>query len=305
MTGMGHLWAILLAAGEGSRVRSLITDRGGHPVPKQYWALDGRESLLRNALARAEQFIPKTRILAVVAPDHQEWWEHDLEDLPPYNVLVQPCNRGTACGLLLPLLQIQRRDPSARVLVLPSDHYVEDETRLGNAMVFADRAATQRGDQVVLLGMTPSQGGGEYGWIVPAGPEKADHTAGVGSFVEKPPPLVAKQLAERGGVWNSLIFVSTLRALIEAYSRAVPNLLATFADWNRDSPRGVEGLSDLYGRLPSVDFSRGVLEASESILRVVTVSGSGWVDIGTPETLRAFLPGSESAQGQTASPLSA
>lgn len=290
MTGMGHLWAILLAAGEGRRVRPLIRGRDGRPIPKQYWALDGRESLLRIALARAEHLVPKTRILAVVAPHHQAWWERDLHDLPPHNVLVQPCNRGTACGLLFPLLQIQRRDPSARVLVLPSDHFVEDENRLRNAMVFAKRAAAHRQDRVVLLGMVPDRREGEYGWIIPDGPERPDRTTGVGAFVEKPAPLVARRLAQEGGVWNSLILVATLPALIEAYSRAAPDLLAVFAAWNRDSGRGREGLDILYQDLRDMDFSRDILEASASLLRVVTVSESGWVDVGTPDMLRDFLP---------------
>jgi mannose-1-phosphate guanylyltransferase len=174
--------------------------------------------------------------------------------------------------------------------VLPSDHFVEDENRLRNAMVFAERAAAHRPDRVVLLGMVPDRQEGEYGWILPDGPERPDRTTGVGSFVEKPAPTVARRLAQQGGVWNSLILVAALPALIEAYSRAAPDLLAVFAAWNRDSGRGREGLENLYQDLWAVDFSRDILEASESLLRVVTVSGSGWVDVGTPDTLRAFLP---------------
>jgi len=32
----GHLWVIVLAAGDGTRVAALTTDASGGPVPKQY-----------------------------------------------------------------------------------------------------------------------------------------------------------------------------------------------------------------------------------------------------------------------------
>src|SRR5262245_3901959 len=43
-TGMNydtHDWAIVLAAGEGTRLRSLTTMADGVPVPKQFCSLDG------------------------------------------------------------------------------------------------------------------------------------------------------------------------------------------------------------------------------------------------------------------------
>jgi len=119
-----HLWAILLAAGDGLRVRSFTTDARGASIPKQYCAFDGRHSMLRWAVNRAARLVPKRQIVAVVARQHQRLWQRELSDLAPENLLVQPQNKGTAAGLLLPLLDILRRDPQATILVLPSDHFV-------------------------------------------------------------------------------------------------------------------------------------------------------------------------------------
>ena len=49
-------------------------------------------------------------------------------------LIVQPMNRGTANGILLPLLHIEARDPDARIVILPSDHYVRDESILVTAL---------------------------------------------------------------------------------------------------------------------------------------------------------------------------
>jgi CTP:molybdopterin cytidylyltransferase MocA len=40
-----HLWALVLAAGEGRRIRHLTTDAAGRSVPKQYASLDGEVSI--------------------------------------------------------------------------------------------------------------------------------------------------------------------------------------------------------------------------------------------------------------------
>jgi mannose-1-phosphate guanylyltransferase len=102
-------WALVLAAGEGSRLRALTTTNGV-AVPKQFCSLQGGPSLLQEALHRAEAVAPRTRICTIVAEQHRRWWQGPLWALPSQNIIVQPENRGTAAGLLLPLLHIEARD---------------------------------------------------------------------------------------------------------------------------------------------------------------------------------------------------
>src|SRR6185369_7538261 len=92
-------WAIVLAGGAGTRLHSLARDRQGRPVPKQYCSLRGGRSLLGDALARAERLVPRSRVLAVVAAEHSQFWAVELAHLPVHNVIVQPQNRGTAPGI--------------------------------------------------------------------------------------------------------------------------------------------------------------------------------------------------------------
>ena len=99
-------WAIVLAAGDGTRLRDLTTDPSGQTIPKQFCSLDGDVSLLQLALSRAEQVAPWDRVTTVVAAQHEDWWLRPLQTLPGRNVIVQPRNRGTAIGTLLPLLSI-------------------------------------------------------------------------------------------------------------------------------------------------------------------------------------------------------
>ena len=58
---MKNIWALVLAAGEGSRLRALTT-HGGIAVPKQFCSLQGGPSLLQEAILRAEAVVPRQRI---------------------------------------------------------------------------------------------------------------------------------------------------------------------------------------------------------------------------------------------------
>src|SRR5688572_14911561 len=134
-----NTWALVLAAGEGSRLRTLTTDSNGLAVPKQFCSLQGGPSLLQEALHRAQAVVPRERICTVVAEQHRRWWQGALWWLPAANIFVQPRNRGTAVGILMPVLRILARDPLARILFLPADHYVRDEEILSRSLRTAAR----------------------------------------------------------------------------------------------------------------------------------------------------------------------
>jgi mannose-1-phosphate guanylyltransferase len=128
-----NTWAVVLAAGEGARLSSLTADRSGIAVPKQYCSLLGGATLLEDALHRAAQVVPAERVTAIVAESHRRWWTGLCASMGD-RLIVQPANRGTGHGILLALLHVLERDPEARILFLPSDHYVRDEQALADAM---------------------------------------------------------------------------------------------------------------------------------------------------------------------------
>jgi mannose-1-phosphate guanylyltransferase len=229
------------------------------------------------------------RVVPVVALQHRHWWERELTDVPAENVVIQPRNRGTAAGILLPFMHIVQRDHLAQILVLPCDHFVKNEDLLREAIMAGFRVARKHSDRVVLLGMTPEQSDPEYGWIVPKGSIDEGVARGVSAFVEKPDRTTAQRLAQRGGLLNSFILIATARALLQVYDRATPHLVAEFVSWHEGSGGSRLDLEGLYRVLPHCDFSREVLALTADWLSVVPVSGCGWVDLGTPTRLQPFL----------------
>ena len=285
MGARGHVWSILLAAGDGKRVQPLTGEVDGVPVPKQFYRPGGSESMLRWTINRAADLVPVQHIVPVVASQHHRWWESELTDIPASNVIVQPGNRGTGAGILLPLLHVRRLDPMARVLILPTDHYVENEERLRMAILDAIDEAHRNHDRIVLVGTRPSENDTECGWIVPRSIASRALASPVAAFVEKPGHEISCRLARRGAVVNTLIMAAIVDAMMKLFERAVPELVEAFVSWNETRHGDLDGL---YRILPNVDFSREVLERSCDLLSVVRAADCGWMDLGTPARLTTF-----------------
>ncbi|MCX7058887.1 MAG: sugar phosphate nucleotidyltransferase [Proteobacteria bacterium] len=287
MNSAGSTWALVLAAGDGARLRSLTTNDAGLSIPKQFCSFRGGGSLLQDAVKRAQQVTPISNICAVVAPQHRTWWCTQLAYLPAANVTVQPLNRGTGNGILLPLLQLLDRDPYARVVLLPADHHVDDEAVLVQAISGALALSARRRDETVLLGLQPDEADRHLGYIVPeVGSGDDDGAMRISEFVEKPVVGHARLLIKRGALWNSFIVASSAQALLQLFRGRFPEIVEVMRQAVRqDAQRpGVPGtVSRLYERLPTMDFSRDILAEQTDLLRVMAVPPCGWSDLGTPE----------------------
>jgi mannose-1-phosphate guanylyltransferase len=224
-------------------------------------------------------------ICSVVAEQHRRWWSSALKALPAQNIFVQPENRGTANGILLALLQIEKRAANSVVVLLPADHYLTDEAMMARSLRTAANLAADNRGLIYLLGAEPDHPDDELGYIVPS--EQRRNTAtGVLRFAEKPTLEKARELIKAGALWNTFIIAGTVRALLSLFEG---RFAATINDMRRalqlaESSRvGPVALEVLYADLESHDFSRDVLELHEQKLQVLRVPSCGWTDLGTPK----------------------
>jgi len=285
MPSSDHTWAIVLAAGEGTRLQSLTTDAIGRPIPKQYCSLFGGSTLLQDALRRGLPLASHKRLCAIVATQHSEWWRATLWALPPDNLIVQPANRGTAIGVLLSVLSIQAMDPFARIAFFPADHFVENEKRLGSIMRIALTEVEHGPDDLLLVGVHPDAPESDLGYIVPG--TSLGKARRVARFVEKPPATAAAALVDAGALWNSFIFAATAATLVALFRRRMPEVVDLME--TALARAASAALDELYATIPAADFSRDVLVGSERRLRVLPAHGCGWTDLGTPGRVRELL----------------
>lgn len=287
-----HLWALVLAGGDGNRLKSLTTTDDGIAIPKQYCSLHGDQTLLEGALSRAAAVAAKHRVCTVVAAQHHAWWQTLLSEHAAEHIVQQPRNCGTAIGIMLPLLHIVRHDPQAQIVMLPSDHHVQDEATLAAAL---QRASNRLNDhamnKLVILGAEPEQPDTELGYVVP-GKYLNDGLATVSSFVEKPPLMRAHQLLAQGALWNTFIVAAKASTLLQIFRQRCAGLLdemQSIVHGDHHAKLTQVLLDELYARLPTLDFSRDILQGVESFLEVLSVPACGWSDLGTPRRIREVL----------------
>jgi len=277
-----NTWSLVLAGGDGRRLQGLTRNLYGVAVPKQFCSLRGGPSLLQEALQRAATVAPQQRVCAVVAAQHRQWWTAMLGNIADENVIVQPQNRGTAHGVLLPLLRIAARDPDAIVVLLPADHYLRDEPTMAASLQRAAALAAANLDVIYLLGIEPEEADTELGYIVPkSGPRS--QPARVLRFIEKPTATRAQALLNQGALWNAFIVAASVRALLGLFDGSFDSTAAAM--------RCLKGpaLDEFYQQLRSIDFSRDVLQGNEAILQVLPVPQCGWSDLGTPQRIALIL----------------
>jgi mannose-1-phosphate guanylyltransferase len=205
--------------------------------------------------------------------------------------MIQPENRGTAAGILLPLLHIMQLDPEAMLVVLPSDHGIASEPVLVSAILDATARARHSNAGLVLLGVQPERSEAGYGWIVPQSVEPG-RLHPIAAFHEKPTPAAAASLFAEGALLNSFILIANGRDLADLIENSLPNLWRAFHSTESERPIGsldADELARMYNSVPNLDFSKDLLEKAAGRLWVYPVPECGWTDLGVPERLDRHL----------------
>jgi len=294
MRSVSNTWAVVLAGGDGSRLREICTTDAGEMIPKQFCSLLRETCLLEDAIKRARAVAISQHICSVVAEQHRRWWSSALKTLLPQNIFVQPENRGTAHGILLALLQIERRAPNSIVVLLPGDHYLTDETTMARSLRTAANLAADNASLVYLLGAEPDHPDQDLGYIVPSD-RRRDAAAEVVRFAENPTTEKARALIREGALWNTFTLTGSVRALLNLFEGHFLSTMKAMRDALELAQSEFVGpvtLELLFADLESNDFSRDVLERHEQVLQVLRMPSCGWTDLGTPkrveETIRSL-----------------
>jgi mannose-1-phosphate guanylyltransferase len=279
--------AIILAGGEGSRLRSLTRRLVGDDRPKQFCPVLGGEILLTQTRRRAAHVATAAATFVVVTRAHQRYYRAALGDAPAGTVVEQPEGRGTAPAIFYALLRQSSVAPARAVVILPSDHFVGDDVAFMARVDAALDTVRERPGTIVLLGVAPDRPETEYGWIEPGELRLArsgSPTYRVRRFWEKPPLASATRLMRAGALWNSFVIVAEPRTLASLVGQAMPSLATALAPVAAriGTPWEAEAARAAYAELTPADFSRDVLERHTDRLAVLPVSGTAWNDLGDP-----------------------
>jgi mannose-1-phosphate guanylyltransferase len=254
-----HRWGVILAGGDGVRLRSLTRLVSGDDRPKQFCPLLGGRTLLAQTRLRTAKSIDRDRTLFVLTRSHESFYAKELEKVPAIRMVVQPSNRGTLPAILWSLLRIIRVDKSATVAFLPSDHYYVEEEKFMTAVASAFEGAQGNPESVILLGALANHPETEYGWIEPDSTSSSyfgHKLMRVKRFWEKPSSQIAQGLLNQGCLWNTFVMVGSAAAFLEMIERASPDIYEAFEPILSLADLMIEDglMRRVYDQLPTADF---------------------------------------------------
>jgi len=272
---------ILLCGGSGTRLWPISRKS----FPKQFTKIIGEESLFQQAAKRlaGPGFAPP---VVVTGDDFRFIVTEQLAScqIAPRGILIEPDACNTAPAILSAALYLEGIEPSALMLVAPTDHVISDAEAFRSAVQAAIPRALA-GD-IVTFGIMPDRPETAYGYIeldpgsksaMAAAPQK------IVRFIEKPNAERAAQLLESGNVlWNSGVFLFTTDTIISAAQRHCPDLLSIVADAVSGAriDLGFTRLSEVaWSKVTDISIDYAIMEHADNI--VAMPYASGWSDLGS------------------------
>ena len=214
---------VILSGGAGTRLWPMSR----RLRPKQLLPLTSERSMLQETAHRVAgpDFAPP---VIVCNEDHRFMIAEQMREigLRPEAIVLEPAARNTAPAIAAAALHLEARDPEAVMLVLPSDHVIENTDAFRAAVATA--AAAARHGALVTFGVQPTRPETGYGYIR-RGAALADFAGcyRIDAFVEKPDPETAERYVAAGDyAWNSGMFVLPVRGFLEELDRLEPEMLA-------------------------------------------------------------------------------
>lgn len=273
---------VILSGGSGTRLWPMSTPE----QPKQMLALTAEQTMLQLTAARAcgEQYASP---IVVANARHAEMIEEQLTAVGcrPQALILEPTGRNTAPAIALAALCVS--DPSAPLLVMPSDHVIEDVEAF-RAAIEAALPMVEQG-WLVTFGITPDAPEIGYGYIK-VGEPVASGVHRVDRFVEKPPRAVAEAMLASGDhAWNGGIFLFCASAFLDALAQHEPAMLDAVRRSIAEGERAGTHLrpsAKAFVEAPNQSIDYAVMEKSDKVA-VVPVT-MGWNDVGSWDALHAI-----------------
>ena len=195
-------------------------------------------------------------------------------------LILEPHRRGTAPAIVSAALYLQRQSEDALMLVLPSDHVIEDT----DAFLDAVRAASEGAMEGFLMtfGIRPHAPETGYGYLC-VEENSTRHILRFSGFVEKPDLSTAQNYFNSGRhFWNSGMFLFKCSQLIDEVAQHAPEVLQA-------CEQAVDGIkhdnnflrldAHAYAQSPDIAIDYALMEHTRHAAMVKLEAG--WSDVGS------------------------
>ena len=287
------LHAVVMAGGSGTR----FWPKSRRHRPKQLLDLTGGGTMIQQTVERVSGLVSPDRVLVITGADQAEAIREQLPEVPPRNVVAEPCPRDTAPCVALAAARIVRDDPDGIMAVMPADHVIAPAETFRATLAAAVSVVEADPSAFVTLGVAPTRAETGYGYIERG--EALGHPGGVAmhrvvQFREKPDRETAERfLAEGRFSWNAGIFVWKAQAILDALAihrpllaEAIGRVASAFGTAEEDAT-----LLHEFPQMERIPIDKAVMEKAANV--VVLEVTYDWSDVGDWRSLAELLPTDE------------
>lgn len=271
------LHVVIMAGGSGTR----FWPESRRARPKQFLKLSGERTLIQATLDRVTSFIPPAGYWVVTNQAHAAETLAQLPDVPPEQILLEPCGRNTAPCIGLAAMQLLAIDRDPIMLVVPADHLIATNEQFRQGVEAAVQIVHDEPQTFVLFGVKPTYPSTGFGYIQ-RGAAMGDAAYRVKAFKEKPDRAIAQQYLESGEYyWNCGIFVWRARAILDALHAHEPEISARLKSLQQSLGKSQwpQTLDEEFPKMPSISIDYAVLERAADVC--VLEAPFTWDDVGS------------------------
>ncbi len=283
--GVNMIYAVIMAGGSGTRFWPLSREKR----PKQTLPLTSDKSLIRETVDRILPVVKKKNILIVTIKGQRRTIASLLPDIPPENIIVEPCAKNTAAAIGLAAIHVRKRDKKGIMAVLPADHTISNGKAFRDVIRYG-RDIVRHEERLLTLGLKPHYPETGYGYIeagekisLKAKIDPHRHTAHkIERFLEKPSLLRAKEFIKSPNYyWNGGIFIWKAATILSEIAAHIPKLGEGLEKIDNaiGSPSYSRTLGKIYASFDKVSIDKGIMEKTS--LGGVIPCDIGWNDLGS------------------------
>lgn len=277
---MSTIQPVILSGGSGTRLWPLSREA----YPKQFLPLASEQTMLQATWQRVAPIAARGP-LVIANEEHRFVAAEQLQQVgaEPAAIILEPVGRNTAPAIAVAALEATRDGADALLLVLPSDHVINNETAFRSAVQAA--AAAAEAGKLVTFGIVPTGPETGYGYIKAA---DGQGLRAVERFVEKPDLDTATGYVSSGQYyWNSGMFLFKASRYLQELERFQPAMLAGSRQAWQQARRDADFTrldKDTFTAVPSDSIDYAVMEKTADA--VVIPLDAGWNDVGSWTALR-------------------
>ncbi len=281
-------YGVIMAGGGGTRFWPLSR----RELPKQFLNLTGKDILVNETFDRLLPSIAGEDIFVVTNVSYAEKTFTMMDGrIDKKHILAEPAARNTAACIGYAAMEILKKYGDGIMCVVPSDHYIQNETAFTHTIKRAIVLAEEK-NCLVTIGITPTFPATGYGYIRKQAQENIDEVTDyslVEEFVEKPAEEIAKYyLAEGSYVWNSGMFVWKASLILAYFKRLLPDIYDCLQEIGEamGTLKEQEVLDEVYPHIPKISIDYGIMERAD---KVIVLDGDfGWSDVGNLDALEVL-----------------